>query len=97
MKYLILIIVIILLALGGEYYYTKVYAPEGTQIVSASSTITFPAGGERLVQGETYTLSWTGGADPIQIFLIDRSLKDAGASVSISDRIYGLQNVHFYE
>jgi hypothetical protein len=96
MKYFIFIIVVILLALGAEYYYSRVYLPNNVQITSASSTVTSPVGGERLTQGETYTLSWTGGADPIQIFLVDRSLKDSGASVSITDRIYGIRNEHVY-
>jgi len=60
-------------------------------------SITFPKGGERLIQGQTYELTWTGGREEItQIFLIDTSLKDKGASVSISDRIYGIENKHAY-
>ncbi len=62
----------------------------------ASSQITFPAGGETLIKGQTYTLQWTGGPEPTQIFLIDTSLKSAGASVSISDRIYGIKNTGSY-
>jgi hypothetical protein len=60
--------------------------------------ITFPLGGEKLVQGETYTLTWTGGrGKDMQIFLIDTALKDMGASISISDRIYGIPNTHSYD
>jgi hypothetical protein len=69
---------------------------EDSKTVSASSTITFPQGGEELKQGEVYVLSWTGGPDPIQIFLIDRSLKGEGASVAVSDRVYGVKNEHTY-
>lgn len=62
-----------------------------------ANSITFPRGGEKLVQGQSYELTWTGGREEItQIFLIDTSLKDVGTSVSISDRIYGIENKHKY-
>lgn len=69
---------------------------------SASSSsdvqITFPTGGEKLETGKTYTLKWKGGGDStITIFLIDSSLESKGASVSISDRIYGLKNTGSYD
>lgn len=60
-------------------------------------SITFPKGGEKLMQGQSYQLTWTGGREEVtQMFLIDTSLKDQGASVSISDRIYGIENKHIY-
>jgi hypothetical protein len=60
-------------------------------------SITFPKGGEKLVQGQTYQLTWTGGREEItQIFLIDTSLKGEGASVSVADRVYGIENKHAY-
>jgi membrane protease YdiL (CAAX protease family) len=60
-------------------------------------TITFPRGGEKLVQGQTYEITWTGGREKtLQIFLIDTSLKDKGASVSVTDRVYGIENKHAY-
>lgn len=63
----------------------------------AANSITFPKGGEKLVQGQSYELTWTGGREKTtQIFLIDTSLKDQGASASISDRIYGIENKHAY-
>lgn len=63
----------------------------------ATNSITFPKGGEKLVQGQSYELTWTGGREEItQIFLIDTSLKDQGTSASISDRIYGIENKHAY-
>jgi membrane protease YdiL (CAAX protease family) len=63
----------------------------------ATNSITFPRGGEKLVQGQSYELTWTGGREEtIQIFLVDMSLKDAGTSASISDRIYGIENRHSY-
>jgi hypothetical protein len=61
-----------------------------------TSAVTFPHGGENLVAGQTYTLTWSGGPDPIQIFLVNTALKSAGASVSISDRIYGVKNTGSY-
>ncbi len=63
----------------------------------AANSITFPKGGEKLVQGQSYELTWTGGREETtQIFLIDMSLKDTGTSASISDRIYGIENKHAY-
>jgi hypothetical protein len=62
-----------------------------------TNSITFPKGGEKLVQGQTYQLTWTGGREKTtQIFLVDTSLKDQGTSASISDRIYGIENKHAY-
>lgn len=64
----------------------------------ATNSITFPKGGEKLVQGQSYQLTWTGGREETtQIFLIDTSLKDQGTSASISDRIYGIENKHAYD
>lgn len=64
----------------------------------ATNAVTFPKGGEHLVQGQTYHLTWTGGREEItQIFLVDTSLKDTGTSASISDRIYGIENKHAYD
>jgi hypothetical protein len=80
MNYFVLAIVLLLVILGAQYYYTDLRVSNGVKIESASSTITFPQGGEELEAGEVYTLSWTNGPDPIHIFLlIDRSLKTEGA------------------
>lgn len=63
----------------------------------AANSITFPKGGEKLVQSHAYELTWTGGREEtIQIVLVDVSLKDEGTSASISDRIYGVENKHSY-
>jgi hypothetical protein len=63
----------------------------------ATNSITFPKGGEKLIQGQSYQLTWSGGREETtQIFLIDTSLKDQGSSVSISDRVYGIENKHAY-
>ncbi len=64
---------------------------------SATTVITYPKGGEKLVAGQSYTLSWTGGPDTIQISLIDTSLESVGASVSVSDSVYGLKNTGTYK
>ena len=62
-----------------------------------TNSITFPQGGEKLVQGQSYELTWTGGREKTtQIFLINTSLKDQGTSASISDRVYGIENKHMY-
>jgi hypothetical protein len=63
----------------------------------APDSITFPKGGEKLIQGQTYNLAWVGGREEVlDIFLIDTSLKDKGASVSVADRVYGIENKHAY-
>lgn len=63
-----------------------------------ADSITFPKGGEKLVQGQSYVLTWTGGREEVtQIFLVDMSLKDKNTSASIVDRIYGIENKHVYE
>lgn len=87
-------------------YFTKTLGYLGVVVVlfffallyfRATNSITFPKGGEKLVQGQSYELTWTGGREEItHIFLIDTSLEDKGTSVSISDRIYGIENRHKY-
>ncbi len=59
---------------------------------TASTTISFPKGGEIFSRGKTYILRWSGGDDPVHVFLVDTSLKSQGASVSISDRVYNVKN-----
>lgn len=97
MKTIISLAVVAFILLGAWYVVRGNEEEKADNTIrSASSTILFPAGNERLRQGETYVLSWTGGEDPIQIFLIDRSLKGEGVSVSIVDRVYGIRNEHMY-
>jgi hypothetical protein len=63
----------------------------------ATNSVTFPKGGEKLVQGQSYELTWTGEREKtVQIFLVDTSLKEQGTSASISDRVYGIENKHRY-
>lgn len=98
-KYFLIAIIFFVLALVGSYAGKEIKiknAANDENIVSASSTITFPKGGEKLVRGNVYTLSWTGGTDPVSIFLVDRSLKDKGTSVAITDRVYGIKNTGGY-
>jgi len=62
-----------------------------------ANSITFPKGGEKLIQGQTYQLTWNGGREETtQLFLVDMSLKDMNTSASISDRVYGIENKHTY-
>lgn len=60
-------------------------------------SITFPVGGEKLIQGEAYTLTWTGGREKVmQIFLVDTKMKGTDAAVAVKDKIYGIENIHSY-
>jgi hypothetical protein len=63
----------------------------------SETTITYPKGGEKLIKGQSYSLTWSGGQNTTQIFLIDTSLKSAGASVSIVDRVYNVENTGSYK
>lgn|GEM_PF-5034850 len=65
--------------------------------LTSKIAITFPKSGEGLVKGETYALRWTGGDSTVTIFLIDSSMETNGVSVSIADRIYGVENRGIYE
>ncbi len=90
----------LLIAIGlviiGLFYYSKNFL-QGTIPTEQKYAIIFPKGGEELLTGQTYKLLWNDGIDPINIFLIDRSLKEQGASVSVSDRVYGIKNEHSYD
>lgn len=66
--------------------------------VADTLQIIFPKGGERLIKGKTYSFKWTGGHDStISIFLVDSALESKGASVSLTDRLYGIQNKGSYD
>lgn len=54
--------------------------------------ILLPDASSELRRGEPFTIRWQGGADTLSVFLVDSSLQDAGASVSIADRKYGIPN-----
>lgn len=69
---------------------TSIYKPH---IASApSSEITFPQGGETLVKGKTYTITWTGGKEGVALFVIDKATEKEGLSASIMDRVYDIKN-----
>lgn len=59
--------------------------------------ITTPKGGENLTAGKKLTLVWSGGSDPIHIFLVDTSLKSTGVSASIVDSVFSIKNNGTYE
>lgn len=87
---------VIIVLIGGFFFYERNRQP--------TNAITFPKGGETLVTGEKYTLKWknvgeTGSpnASTTQIFLIDQSLLNQGASVSIIDRTYDVPDTGSYE
>lgn len=84
---------------GGERNNETTAIPNGDSlpaVIPVKINIRFPAAGERLEKGKTYTLQWDGGDDTVSIFLIDSALEKKGASVSISDRIYGIENTGSY-
>ncbi|HVZ67225.1 MAG TPA: Ser-Thr-rich GPI-anchored membrane family protein [Patescibacteria group bacterium] len=57
----------------------------------------FPRGGETLKKGETYVLEWQGGPKgDIAIFLQNQAMEKDGVSVSLVDRVYGLNNTGSY-
>jgi hypothetical protein len=97
------IIVVIIIIAGVFYFYSvspttpSTTAPSGTQ----EGMITYPAGGESWLPGQSYTLTWTPPSTPdsttTQIFLIDTSLESQGASVSIADRVYGVPDTGSYQ
>ncbi len=71
-------------------------------IVSSSPTpvrnqIIFPAGGETLIPGNSYTLKWEGGGKTISIFLVATASAAKGTSVSIVDRISAVMNTGSYQ
>jgi len=88
---IIAFIIIAVILIGGIYFY-KVNQTEG---------IIYPKGGETLVAGKTYTVKWRGDTNPIasttDIFLVDQALLSQGASVSIVDRKYGIEDNGSYE
>lgn len=69
--------------------------PTPTATTSTSQVI-FPTSSDTLSEGQTYTLKWSGGPNPIQIFLINQSLESQGQSVATSDRVYGIKNTGSY-
>jgi len=100
------IILLILIIIGvGALCTQKYWVPKLVYHILQSETkategskvkIIFPAGKEKIAIGDFCNIKWTGGPDPMQIFLVDTSLKSIGTSVSISDRIYNIKNTGSY-
>ncbi len=94
-------IFIVALIFIGFYFYKYNNSNENIKEISH---VTFPAGGETLVTGKTYTVKWdnqgnTGApvGSTTQVFLVDQALLTQGASVSIVDRKYDVPDVGSYE
>ncbi len=85
--------VVILAVIAGILWYVG----RDTRVELTQEGIIFPSGGETLVAGQTYVLRWQGETGNTQIFLVDTDLKPQGASVSISDRVYGVENDGSYD
>lgn len=72
--------------------------PDSSLEAADTLQIIFPKGGETLTKGQTYRFKWTGGSDStLSIFLVDSALESKGASVSLTDRLYGIQNKGSYD
>ena len=90
----VLVIVLIALAIFLPKKKSVVTVPVITQ--PSSVHIIFPTKTDQLAIGQTYTLKWTGGENPIDIFLIDDATKSVGVSVSLIDRLYHIPNTGSY-
>src|SRR5581483_8704886 len=95
------LIIIIVFLYDGQKKAHIASAPTPT-IVSVSPTplpasVIFPAGGETLQRGTSYTLKWQGGDKTVTLFLIDTDLSSVGTSVSIVDRVYNVMNTGSYQ
>lgn len=102
-----LIVNVFFLAMAGFYFFTPRMCRfiEATQLDmnfplcngKNSVKIVAPKEGDRWQQGQTYSISWNEGAAKVDLFLHDVAIKAQGESVSIVDRIYGVQNSGNYE
>jgi len=73
--------------------------PIPSVIASTSPTrsqVLFPTSSDTLTEGQTYTLKWSGGPDPLQIFLVSQKLESQGQSVATVDKVYGVKNTGSY-
>ncbi|MFZ2523229.1 MAG: Ser-Thr-rich GPI-anchored membrane family protein [Minisyncoccia bacterium] len=90
------IFLVIAIIAGVVWFATK----KDNKIENVSSNITFPTSEDTLFTSKTYTLKWTNTTGPsttTSIFLVDSSLLNQGASVSIIDRAYYVPNVGTYD
>lgn len=92
-KILYAVVIVVALSVYGLFYFNKIDSPGESP---RNPSITIPREGDTLVAGQTYTIAWTGAATSTALFLIDTSLASEGASVSISDRVYGIQDTNTY-
>jgi len=98
----IIVVLVILVAAFGIFQFSKTQKNPSSSTITPTPTqsqskITFPKGGEKLTKGQSYTLTWTGGGNQVQIFLIDTSLESQGESVSEVDKLYGISNSGSYD
>jgi hypothetical protein len=98
----IIVVLVILVAAFGIFQFSKTQKNPSSSTITPTPTqsqskITFPKGGENLTKGQSYTLTWTGGGNQVQIFLIDTSLESQGESVSEVDKLYGISNSGSYD
>jgi len=93
------IIVIVIILIAGFVYFSANplggSATTGTTTSQTQARVLFPAGGETLTAGKTYTLLWSPGASSnmMQIFLVNTALESQGESVAISQRQYNVPDV----
>ncbi|MDE2030903.1 MAG: hypothetical protein KGI58_01425 [Patescibacteria group bacterium] len=109
MKFIRIFLLILIIIGTGLLLTQKIWVPKFVNIILKNNTqqeqpindgttkIAFPEGGETFIPGQTYTLKWSYGPNPLDIFLIDTSLRKYGASVSLSDRVYRITNTGSYE
>lgn len=94
----IVVLVIILIGLGIVLPKKNPAAqPTSVSTPQASVQIIFPTKADQLAIGQTYSLKWQGGQNPIDIFLVDDATKSVGVSVSLVDRIYHIPNTGSYD
>ncbi|HVZ56861.1 MAG TPA: S8 family serine peptidase [Chitinophagaceae bacterium] len=71
---------------GAPQDYVVVY-----DLVPVATTLTFPAGGETLVPGETVTVNWDSYGDPASGFTVEYSLDNGGTWTTLSSTVAATQ------
>lgn len=61
-----------------------------------SHPVTFSIPNGVAKKGSVYTIRWGPGKGKTDIFLVNRALESEGISVSLADRVYGVDNNGFY-
>lgn len=98
MKTIIVVSLFVVVATIGVLAFFNLRPFNETTLEAVPGVVNFPASGDTLTAGETYTLVWN---DPnleshTQIFLIDTKLEPQGNSVSVVDRVYDVPNSGTY-